>query len=263
MSPFDRRQLRVGGRSRFSEKVGFLAHYGAEQLLHRLRCFSFSFQRVLIIGKFPKDLADSLLDCPEAPPQIIHALFESHKERHCKNIFQLQADEEHLPFSAGSFDLIIANMTLHWVNDVPGVLQQIQQLLRPGGLFLCAFCGGNTLCELQQSFLAVESDRCSGASQRVGLFMDLATASRLVQGAGFVDPVADRDPLTVTYSSVAQLFNELRAMGETNLVINRYKGLTLPKTLSAMMDYYQTHHSIDHGRIRASFEVFYLQGWKL
>src|ERR1700728_22095 len=39
------------------------------------------------------------------------------------------ADEECLPFVPASFDLIIASLSLHWVNDLPGALLQMRQAL--------------------------------------------------------------------------------------------------------------------------------------
>ena len=41
------------------------------------------------------------------------------------------ADEEFLPFGPGSFDLVIASLSLHWVNDLPGALIQIRRTLKP------------------------------------------------------------------------------------------------------------------------------------
>ncbi len=38
------------------------------------------------------------------------------------------ADEEFLPFPPGSFDLVLSNLALHWVNDLPGALGQIKQV---------------------------------------------------------------------------------------------------------------------------------------
>lgn len=29
-------------------------------------------------------------------------------------------DEEYLPFAAKSVDMVISNLSLHWVNDLPG-----------------------------------------------------------------------------------------------------------------------------------------------
>ena len=43
----------------------------------------------------------------------------------------VMADEEFLPFVPGSFDLVLSNLALHWVNDLPGALGQIKQV-RPG-----------------------------------------------------------------------------------------------------------------------------------
>src|SRR5689334_746910 len=35
-------------------------------------------------------------------------------------------DEELLPFAPASFDLIVASLSLHWVNDLPGALIQLR-----------------------------------------------------------------------------------------------------------------------------------------
>src|SRR5689334_23365376 len=35
------------------------------------------------------------------------------------------ADEEFLPFAAECFDLVVASLSLHWVNDLPGALIQL------------------------------------------------------------------------------------------------------------------------------------------
>lgn len=40
----------------------------------------------------------------------------------------VMADEEFLPFAPGSFDLVLSNLALHWVNDLPGALGQIKQV---------------------------------------------------------------------------------------------------------------------------------------
>ncbi|NBQ75292.1 MAG: methyltransferase domain-containing protein, partial [Acetobacteraceae bacterium] len=51
------------------------------------------------------------------------------------------ADEEFLPFAEGAFDLIVASLSLHWVNDLPGALIQIRRALAPDGLFLASLPG--------------------------------------------------------------------------------------------------------------------------
>ena len=55
------------------------------------------------------------------------------------------ADEERLPFAAGAFDLVVASLSLHWVNDLPGALIQLRMALRPGGMLLASFPALGTL----------------------------------------------------------------------------------------------------------------------
>ena len=51
----------------------------------------------------------------------------------------MAADEEWLPFAAESFDLVVASLSLHWVNDLPGALIQLRRALKPTGrlVFIC------------------------------------------------------------------------------------------------------------------------------
>ena len=54
----------------------------------------------------------------------------------------LQAHEEQLSLPAGSVDLVVSCLGLHWLNDLPGAMVQCRRALRPDGLFLSAFLGG-------------------------------------------------------------------------------------------------------------------------
>ena len=46
------------------------------------------------------------------------------------------AKGEELPFPAGTFDLVTANMVVEHVHDPSGILKEIHRVLRPGGHFL-------------------------------------------------------------------------------------------------------------------------------
>ena len=61
----------------------------------------------------------------------------------------IYCDMEALPFADQSLDLIVANMTLHHVNDLPGTLIQIRRALKPDGLFLGTLMGGESLYALR------------------------------------------------------------------------------------------------------------------
>ena len=100
-------------------------------------------------------------------------------------------DEEALPFRAASLDLVVSALSLQFVNDLPGTLLQIRRALKPDGLLLAAFVGGDSLCELRQSFAAAEAEVEGGVSPRIIPFVDVRAAGLLLQRAGFALPVTD------------------------------------------------------------------------
>jgi NADH dehydrogenase [ubiquinone] 1 alpha subcomplex assembly factor 5 len=128
------------------------------------------------------------------------------------------ADEEYLPFAAGSFDLIVANLSLHWVNDLPGALIQLRQALRPGGLLLVSLPALGTLAELRTALTETEADLTGGASPRVSPFPELRDCASLLQRAGYHLPVADQEELQLLYADPFALLADLRAAGEANAV---------------------------------------------
>ncbi|WP_428392561.1 methyltransferase domain-containing protein [Lichenicoccus sp.] len=142
------------------------------------------------------------------------------------------ADEEWLPFGPGSFDLIVASLSLHWVNDLPGALVQLRHALKPDGLFLASIPVLPTLSALRQAMLDAELATTGGASPRVSPFPELRDCANLLQRAGFALPVADADTLELAYRSPLALLRDLRAAGEGNAVMLRDRR-TPPRDLFA------------------------------
>jgi NADH dehydrogenase [ubiquinone] 1 alpha subcomplex assembly factor 5 len=173
----------------------------------------------------------------------------------------LVADDEALPFAPQRFDLVLSAMTLHWVNDLPGTLIQIGRILKPDGLFLGAMLGGATLWQLRQALAAAESEIEGGLSPRVSPFADLSDAAGLLQRAGFALPVADSETIDVEYDNALSLMRDLGAMGESNLVLERRRGLGRRATLLRAAEIYAERFARPSGRIPAGFEVLFLHGW--
>ncbi|GKT47145.1 arginine-hydroxylase NDUFAF5, mitochondrial [Colletotrichum spaethianum] len=73
-------------------------------------------------------------------------------------------DEEHVPFPPESFDLVMSSLSLHWINDLPGVLTQINNVLKPDSPFIGAMLGGDSLFELRTSLQLAEQERRGGIS---------------------------------------------------------------------------------------------------
>lgn len=171
------------------------------------------------------------------------------------------ADEERLPFGDASLDLVTSTLSLHWTNDLVGALIQIRRALRPDGLFVGAIFGGATLTELRQSLLAAEAELSDGASMRVSPFADAIDAAGLLQRAGFALPVADVDRVKVRYGHPLKLLQDLRAMGETSVLLDRSRKPLSRKVLFRAMELYAERFAESDGRVPATFEIVSVTGW--
>ncbi len=171
------------------------------------------------------------------------------------------ADEEYLPVGDSVLDLVISNLSLHWVNDLPGTLIQLRRALKPDGLLLATLFGGETLRELRQALVAAESEVIGGARPRISPFADIRDAGALLQRAGFALPVADTDVLTVSYENPLKLMRDLRGMGEQMATHNRQKSFTRRSILFRAAEIYQDMFGDADGRVPATFEVITLTAW--
>ncbi|NVJ97272.1 MAG: methyltransferase domain-containing protein [Alphaproteobacteria bacterium] len=168
---------------------------------------------------------------------------------------------EVLDVTPNSFDLVVSNLSLHWVNDLPGIMVQANRALKPDGLFMAAMFGGETLHELGYSLLSAEAEITGGANQRVIPFADVRDLGSLLQRAGFALPVTDMDTITVTYDHPLKLMHELRGMGETNAMFSRPKSFLRRDVLLRACEIYQEKFGLPDGRIPATFQIMYMTGW--
>ncbi|KAH9472022.1 hypothetical protein Pst134EA_002650 [Puccinia striiformis f. sp. tritici] len=142
-------------------------------------------------------------------------------------ISRVVMDEELVSLEPESQECIMSCLSLHWVNDLPGTLIQIQNSLKPDGVFIGAMFGGDTLFELRTSLQLAEQEREGGISARISPMTDSQSMSSLINRAGFSIPTIDTDEITVQYPSIFELMDDLRFMGESNAAINRSVILTV------------------------------------
>lgn len=227
---FDRRAVRLH-RDRAASRVGAVAPIldaVAERLLDRLDDTTHRFGRALDLGGrgvvAPRlaargiatvscDMSAAMLGASAGP--------------------RVAADEEFLPFAASSFDLVVASLSLHWVNDLPGTFAQIRHILRPDGLFLAALPVLPTAAPLREALIAAESALTGGAAPRISPYPRLHDAAALMQRAGFALPVVDTDRLALAWRRPERLLRDLRDAGETNALDLRDRRALHPAAFAA------------------------------
>ncbi|XP_069024177.1 arginine-hydroxylase NDUFAF5, mitochondrial [Embiotoca jacksoni] len=171
------------------------------------------------------------------------------------------ADEEFLPFKENTFDLVMSSLTLHWINDLPGVLKQIHRVLKPDGVFIGAMVGGETLYELRCSLQLAETEREGGFSPHVSPYTAVTDLGNLLGQAGFNMLTVDIDDVQVYYPGIMEVMTDLQGMGESNCAWNRRSLLHRDTILAAAAVYKEMYGNKD-GSVPVTFEILYMIGWK-
>ncbi|KAI6778791.1 methyltransferase [Emericellopsis cladophorae] len=170
-------------------------------------------------------------------------------------------DEETLPYEPESFDLVMSNLSMHWINDLPGTLTQINNILKPDCPFIGAMLGGDTLFELRTSLQLAEQERRGGMSPRVSPLADVRDVGGLLQKAGFKMLTVDVDDIVVDYPDTFTLMQDLQAMGESNVILGREMGPISRDLLLANEAIYRELHGNEDGTLPATFRIIYMIGW--
>ncbi|KAG6017796.1 hypothetical protein E4U54_002948 [Claviceps lovelessii] len=171
-------------------------------------------------------------------------------------------DAESLPFEPESFDLVMSSLSMHWINDLPGILSQINNVLKADCPFIGAMLGGDTLFELRTSLQLAEQERRGGISPHVSPFADVRDVGALMQKTGFKMLTIDLDDITVDYPDTFALMEDLQEMGENNAILGREMGPIRREVLMANDAIYKALHGNEDGSIPASFRIIYMIGWK-
>lgn len=224
-------------RARALPDALFLQGHAADELQERLNEVNRTFTSVAIVTGFPDFWAERY---PEAT---------------------IVADDDTLDLKPEAHDLILHAMCLHWANDPVGQLVQSRHALKPDGLLLCTFLGGQTLHELRASLAEAESAVAGGLSPRIAPMGEIRDLGGLLQRAGLALPVADSASLTASYANAFHLMHDLRKMGENNAISQRIRHMTRRIVLTEAAAIYAKNFGNADNRVDATFEFITLTGW--
>ncbi|KAK1761104.1 hypothetical protein QBC47DRAFT_369109 [Echria macrotheca] len=268
-----------------SRQSDYLKDEIAARVCERLLDVKRHFSRVLDLGANSCNIARALTredldqspDAPPSPPlankitQLVAAesseslLYRDADEPFNKDLQMTRVvlnDEETLPFDAASFDMVMSSMSLHWINDLPGMLAQINNVLKPDCPFIGAMLGGDTLFELRTSLQLAEQERRGGISPHVSPLADVRDVGGLLQRAGFKMLTVDVEDIVVDYPDMFALMQDLQHMGESNAVLGREMGPIGRDVLLAGNAIYKELHGNEDGTIPATFRIIHMIGWR-
>lgn len=169
---------------------------------------------------------------------------------------RVAGDLNALPLAAQQVDLVWSNAALHWLDDLPGAMQEFNRVLRVGGLLMFSLFGPDTLKELR---VAVQATAAAADAGRVQTFVDMHDVGDMLVHGGFSDPVMDMETLTLTYADPWQALKELKAAGSCDATYFAAQGLTGRQFWSRVIDHWPRNRD---GRYTLTFELVQGHAWK-
>ena len=159
----------------------------------------------------------------------------------------------------------MSSQSIHWVNDLPSLFQEVFRVLKPDGCFMFSMIGGATLPELRIAMVLAELEREGGVGAHVGPFVELSDVGSLMQNAGFSLPTIDIDTVKISYPNAFVLMEHLQRMGEGNASLRRRKHTGKDIFLAASCIYDEMYpaetESNEKRDIEASAQVIFAIGW--
>jgi len=167
------------------------------------------------------------------------------------------ADLERLPLKSNSIDLAWSSLALQWMDDLEATFRGVHRVMKPGGLFLFASFGPDTLKELRAASSGIDGH------QHVNHFVDMHDVGDALVHAGFSHPVMEMEHVTLTYSELAGLMRDLKAIGAHT--VKQGADQRTPRGLMGKTAWRRLVENYEHfrqdGRLPATYEVVYGHAW--
>ncbi|KAK2779420.1 hypothetical protein FQN53_001386 [Emmonsiellopsis sp. PD_33] len=176
---------------------------------------------------------------------------------------QVVPNLESLPFEPNTFDAVLSSLSIHWINDLPSLLSQVNTILKPDAPFIAAMFGGDTLFELRTSLQLADLERRGGVSPHISPLADVRDVGGLLTKAGFKLLTVDVEDIVVEYPDTFALMTDLQAMGEGNAIRRREAGpISRDVLLACDAIYKELHGEEGQEGIPATFRMIFMIGWK-
>ncbi len=263
---FDKQRVRDNFEraATYYDKAAVLQHEVAGRLLERLDYVLIEPSTIADVGSGTGYISQGLLSKYRKATVIsidlsVNMLRQGMKKtpwyrRPFSRALPLCGDAEQIPLADDSVDLLMSNLTIQWCNDLRQTFAEFRRVLKPGGLLMFTTFGPDTLIELRKSWASVD------VQGHVSPFVDMHDIGDSLLASGMAEPVMDVEHFTLTYADVAGLTRDLKAIGASNSLQQRTRGLTGKRAYRGMVQAYESLRQ--DGVLPATYEVVYGHAWK-
>jgi malonyl-CoA O-methyltransferase len=174
----------------------------------------------------------------------------------------LTGEAEALPFGNNIFDLVVSTSTFQWLESLDRVFAEVFRVLTPGGRFVFALFGGQTLFELRASYRAAWEMSGQGPEARTHTFHGVKDVEAVLGRSCFTNASVSAELEVEHHPDVPALLRSLRRIGAGNAAPAGSRGLAGRRVMLDMMDIYSREYGVD-GLVPATYEVIYGEAGKV
>ena len=181
-------------------------------------------------------------------------LIESRKKRSIMSrIREVQASANALPFVNNSMDLIFANLLMPWIDNTNHFFSEVSRILKKDGLFIFSTLGPDSFQIFNSIWSKIDN------FNHVNHFIDMHIIGDNMLQSGLSDPVLDTEKLTLNYSTLESMMQDISSIGARNCLAERRPSLT-GKTAFIELEN-ELNNTVKDGQMAIELELIYGHAW--
>lgn len=168
----------------------------------------------------------------------------------------LDADAASLPFQPNSICTVVSSSVYQWVDDLTAAFAEVERVLVPGGVFLFALFGEQSLHELRASHRRALAELEVGRPSHAQQFPSEQAVGRALRGSGLQITQLFSELEEDFHANVPALLRSLKKIGAGNASSQRPPGLASRQVMQRMIDIYHAEFGSVAG-IPSTYQVVY------
>ena len=161
---------------------------------------------------------------------------------------------EQIPVQDNCVDLAVVNLYPVWLSDVSLLFREINRVLTADGLVLFTSMGPDSLMQVRSAWHTADPD-----FEHLLPFIDMHDIGDALTRTGFHNIVMENEPLTIEYSTIASLHDDLRFTAHANLSPNRRPGLLGKQRYKTYLDALE---GSKQPNLNITYDMVFGHGWK-
>ncbi len=173
------------------------------------------------------------------------------KHRPHKHAHWICGDAEALPLKSQSVDLVFSSLAIQWCEQPALLFSEVARVLKPGGYFVAATLGPDTLQELRRAWAAADD------FVHVNRFIPLHDLQADLP-VNLACHQQFEEIRLLRYTQLKQLTDELKELGAHNVNQGQASGLTGRQQIRQFRAAYEAQRLNDDDMLPATYQIYYL-----